>query len=70
VAGRGGIHAAAPGRPGSEVGEEERKGERERLTGGAQVSVSAEKKKRGRLGGPLAGESGGPAGLAGPKGER
>jgi hypothetical protein len=28
------------------------------------------KKKKGRLGGPLVGESGGPAGLAGPKGER
>jgi hypothetical protein len=41
-----------------------------RLTSGAQVSASAEKKKKGRLGGPLAGELGGPAGLAGPKGER
>jgi hypothetical protein len=51
-------------------GEEERKGERVRLTSGAQVSASIEKKKKGRLGGPLAGELGGPAGLARLKGER
>jgi hypothetical protein len=67
-AGRGGIRAVAPGRLAARRGR--RKGERERLTSGAQVSASAEKKKKGRLGGPLAGESGGPAGLAGPKGEK
>jgi hypothetical protein len=41
-----------------------------RLTSGAQVSASAEKKKKEMLCGPPAGEFGGPAGLAAPQGER
>jgi hypothetical protein len=44
-AGRGGIRGCG-GRPARQRGEEERKGERERLTGGAQVSARAGKKKK------------------------
>jgi hypothetical protein len=50
--GRGEDRAAAPGRLGS--GEKKKKGKRMgRLTGGAQVSVSAEKNKKKKRDGPL-----------------
>jgi hypothetical protein len=45
-------------------------GGRERLTGGARVSVSAKKRKRERERRASAGWLAGPAGLAGPKGEQ
>jgi hypothetical protein len=47
-----------------------KEGEGERLTGGALVSVSAEKKKRRAVRWAAAGRFGGPAGQAGPKGEK
>jgi hypothetical protein len=59
------------------VRKKKRKGEGERLTGGVAVSARANKIKRERererereRDGPARGELGGPAGLAGPKGER
>jgi hypothetical protein len=54
VAGCGGIRAVPPGRLAARWGRR-KEGERVRLTGRAQVSVSARKKKRRRLGGPLRG---------------
>jgi hypothetical protein len=50
--------------------EEERKGERVRLTGGAQVSATARKKKRRVVAWAGAGKSWWAAGPLGPKGER
>jgi hypothetical protein len=47
-----------------------KEGEGERLTGGAQVSASARKKKRRAVGWAAARRFGGPAGQAGPKGEK
>jgi hypothetical protein len=62
AAGRGEDRAAAPGRLGS--GEKKKKGNgKGRLTGGAQVSVSAEKKKKGEEdNGPLRDRIDGPLG--------
>jgi hypothetical protein len=63
--------AAAPGRPGGGVRKKKRKGRGEADRWGRGVSESKKKKKREReRGGPARGELGGPAGLAGPKGER
>jgi hypothetical protein len=70
VAGRGGIRAAASGRLAARWGRR-KEGERVRLTGGAQVSASAERKEKGgTVRWAAAGWFGGPAGLAGPKGEK
>jgi hypothetical protein len=62
AAGRGEDRAAAPGRLGS--GEKKKKGNgKGRLTGGAQVSASAEKKKKGEEdNGPLRDRIDGPLG--------
>jgi hypothetical protein len=57
------------GRP-ARQGEEERKGERERLTSGAQASVRAKEKEKERGCGPVRGEGRWAAGPFGPKGEK
>jgi hypothetical protein len=71
VAGRGEDRAAAPGRLGSEEKKKKGKG-KGRLTGGAQVSALAEKKKKERRrGGPARGDgrrAAGPSGLKGKQG--
>jgi hypothetical protein len=70
VAGRGGNRAAVPGRLGSEV-EKKGRGWGEADRRGLVVSVRGEKEKERWLGGLLRVKVvGGPAGLAGPKGEK
>jgi hypothetical protein len=69
AAGHGKDCAAAPGRLGSEEKKKKGKG-KGRLTGGAQVSALAEKKKKERRrGGPARGDGQRAAGPSGLKGE-
>jgi hypothetical protein len=67
VAGRDGIRAAAPA--GSEVGKKKGRGEGEADRRGPGVGVCEEKEKEA-VRWAAAGWFGGPAGLAGPKGEK
>jgi hypothetical protein len=66
-AGRGGIRGCGGGRRGR--GEEERKGEMERLTSGARVSATAKEKEKEREHGPARGEGRWAARPLGEKGE-
>jgi hypothetical protein len=69
VAGRGGIRVAAPGRLAARWGRR-KEGERVRLTGGAQVSARAKKRKKRVVAWTGAGKGWWAAGPLGPKGKK